>query len=687
MNRPSILCVDDEKIVLTSLKEQLKRAFGQEFDIETVESGEEALEIFEDLLSEDVPVPLIITDHIMPGMKGDELLIEIHQHHPDIRKVLLTGQADADAVGNAVNHAGLYRYIAKPWEQDDLILTTREATRSFFQSKRLKEQEAQFQSLVESLNVGVFRMTDGGGEFLQVNPAIAHIFGYDSVGAFMQTRMFDLFEDPEEAKASVTGIRQQGYCKDLEVRMKKKDGTSMWASLSVSATFHEKNGQPPEIRWMDGVIEDVTERKLAKERLICLNRAYQRFVPHEFLKTLGKEDITDVELNDQVQKRMSILFSDIRHFSTLSESMTPEDNFRFINSYLSHMGPLVREYHGFIDKYIGDAIMALFDREAEDALNAAIIMLVRLSAYNMGRKRAGYHPIEIGIGINTGSMILGTLGEQNRMEGTVISDAVNAASRLEGLTKQYGVPLVISEHTYHDLKNPKRYAIRFIDRVRVKGKSEPIAVFEVFDTDPTDIRRSKLLGLKRFERALYHYHFGDLGTAHAVLQQYVLDHPTDTIAKVYLGRCDALALDHDTPSSYHVNRLVWRPDLEIGHDEIDAQHRQMFETITRLMEIICHDQGETVFFESAAALKRLAVDHVKTEEAVMCQINYPGYAAHKQLHQKYKENYDQFYRLVEQEGYQPKERGLNLLLRIQHLLAEWFVSHVSDADKDIINYL
>jgi len=544
MNRPVILCVDDEKIVLSSLKEQLKRPFGKRFDIETVESAEEALEIFQELLTEKVEIPLVITDHIMPGIKGDELLIRLHKLNPDIRKVLLTGQANADAVGNAVNNANLYRYISKPWEQEDLILTTREATNSYFQSRQLKEQEEQYRGLVEALNVGVYRVSGEDGKFLQANPAIAQIFGYESLEEFMKTSMKEHYQNPEEREQMVEMIRCHGSCKNLEIQMHKKDGTPIWASFSVTVKYdkitadrYARINNLSKIRWLDGVIEDVTERKKSREELINLNIAYQRFVPHEFLMTLGKENIIDVKLNDQVQKRMTILFSDIRLFSTLSESMTPEENFRFINSYLSHMGPLVRENHGFIDKYIGDCIMALFERQADDAVSAAITMLVRLTAYNQGRKRAGYRPVQIGIGINTGELILGTLGEQNRMEGTVISDAVNVASRLEGLTKEYGVPLLISEHTFHELKEPGRYAIRFIDRVRVKGKTELLSVYEVFDADPPELRKFKMANQKLFESALCHFHFGDTDKAAALLQQYAVTDSSDPIAQLYLQRC------------------------------------------------------------------------------------------------------------------------------------------------------
>ncbi len=169
-----------------------------------------------------------------------------------------------------------------------------------------------------------------------------------------------------------------------------------------------------------------------------------------------------------------MLFSDIRDFTTLSESMTQEDNFKFINSYLSRMEPLIVENRGFIDKYIGDAIMALFSGGADDAVKAGIAMLHLLAEYNRHRLKSGYIPIMIGIGINTGSLMLGTVGGHNRMDSTVISDAVNLASRIEGLTKNYGVSLLITHETFLRLTNPADYAFRLIGRVKVKGKSDMV---------------------------------------------------------------------------------------------------------------------------------------------------------------------------------------------------------------------
>jgi len=265
---------------------------------------------------------------------------------------------------------------------------------------------------------------------------------------------------------------------------------------------------------------------------------YERFVPKEFLKNLNKEDIVDVKLGDNAELEMSILFTDIRDFTPLSESMTPEENFKFINSYLTVMGPVIRRHRGFIDKYIGDAIMALFDKSADDAVRGAIVMLQELSKYNEGRKRAGYVPIRIGIGINTGTLRIGTVGESGRMEGTVISDAVNVAARIEGTTKMYGVSLLISDHTFRSLKDPSKYHIREIDRVKVKGKTEPVTIWEVFDGDPPDIMNYKLDIAEMFEEARSLYHSKRFDEALELFMDCLTRNPQDKTAELYIDRCN-----------------------------------------------------------------------------------------------------------------------------------------------------
>lgn len=159
MGKLIILCVDDEEIILDALQEQLDSIFGDEYIIETADSAEDALDFFLELKKEGVLIPVIISDYIMPGMKGDELLKEIHKQSPESLKILLTGQASIEGISNAINNAKLYRYISKPWDKDDLILTVKEAIKSFLQEKKIKKQNKELLVLNASLEEKVSQRT------------------------------------------------------------------------------------------------------------------------------------------------------------------------------------------------------------------------------------------------------------------------------------------------------------------------------------------------------------------------------------------------------------------------------------------------------------------------------------------------------------------------------------------------
>jgi len=208
------------------------------------------------------------------------------------------------------------------------------------------------------------------------------------------------------------------------------------------------------------------------------NLSIERFVPRAFLAKIGRPNIRSVVLGDNKRQDMTILFADIRDFTALSERMSPDDNFAFINAYLAEMGPMIARHGGFIDKYIGDGIMALFEK-ADDGVRASVAMLETLERFNATRRAAGAEPIGIGIGLNSGSLMMGTIGEQHRMDGTVISDAVNLAARLESLTKDYRVPLLVSQFAVDRLDDPGAYVLRPVDTVVVRGRSQPVTIFEV----------------------------------------------------------------------------------------------------------------------------------------------------------------------------------------------------------------
>ncbi|MEG4303486.1 adenylate/guanylate cyclase domain-containing protein [Microcoleus sp. D3_18a_C4] len=412
----------------------------------------------------------------------------------------------------------------------------------------VRESENRLAQFLEAIPVGV-SVLDASGKFYYSNRVAIQLLGKGVIPEVASEQI------PEVYQVYQAGTEQEYPYGDLPIVRALKGESATADDMEI----HQGNKIIPIEGWgtpiydeKDNIsyaivaFQDITERKKAEterirftNELFLLNQAYERFVPNQFLQFLDKSSIIDVELGDQVQLEMSVLFSDIRDFTTLSESMTPEDNFRFINAYLSRMEPVINENNGFIDKYIGDAIMALFSGEADHAVKAGIAMLQSLVEYNQHRANSGYEPIQIGIGINTGTLMLGTVGGQNRMEGTVISDAVNLASRVESLTKNYGVSLLITQSTYSRLENLSQYAIRTLDTVKVKGKSEAVTVYEVFDCDPPEIKEGKLATLQLFAEGRANYLQGKLAEAAGLFSECWRQNPGDRVSKIYWERCQS----------------------------------------------------------------------------------------------------------------------------------------------------
>ncbi len=272
-----------------------------------------------------------------------------------------------------------------------------------------------------------------------------------------------------------------------------------------------------------------THMKLSK-----INISYSRFVPRELLNFLEKESIVDIQLGEQVQKRMTVLFSDIRSFTTLSEKMTPQENFNFINSYLKRVGPIIRKNKGYIDKYIGDSIMALFPANADDAISAALEIQNEVCKYNDDRSKAGYNSIKIGIGLHTDELMLGTIGEEERMEGTVISDGVNLASRVEGLTKYFGISVAITAKTIKNLKEPKKFSYRYLGNLRVKGKMDFVAIFEVLDKENSSCRKIETRNI--FENGIKHYYKKNFDKALECFGKILIIDPDDEASQLYYSK-------------------------------------------------------------------------------------------------------------------------------------------------------
>jgi adenylate cyclase len=209
--------------------------------------------------------------------------------------------------------------------------------------------------------------------------------------------------------------------------------------------------------------------------------SFERFVPGKFLQVIAPRGIENIAVGEYAKRNMTILFSDIRGYTSLSESQTPEETFKFLNEYMAYVGAAIDNHGGFIDKYIGDAVMALFDeRHTDGALNAALAMQTAIDQFNSIRSKQGLSAIASGIGIHYGEVVMGTVGFTSRIDSTVIGDAVNVSARVESLTKTYQCKILVTDAVIAALAKPEDFNLELLDEsVKVKGKETAIALYRL----------------------------------------------------------------------------------------------------------------------------------------------------------------------------------------------------------------
>ena len=285
---------------------------------------------------------------------------------------------------------------------------------------------------------------------------------------------------------------------------------------------------------------------LDSRKILAITQIFEKFVPRQFLQKIATDGIENIQLGRAESDHVTVLFCDIRSFTSLSESMNPQEILNFLNSYFKHMNQPITKKEGIIDKYVGDAIMAVFNfpefddkYEAERAVEAAIEMQYMLTEYNGFRKKTGYIPISNGTGIHSGSAVFGTVGSTDRMESTVLGDSVNVASRLEGLTKMFKTSIIISDKT-QELIQDKNFLSRKLDRVSVVGRNEPMDIFEIFDYQEETIKDAKLKTLECFENSVEIYERGDWSEASHGFKECLKHFPEDPAASIYIRRCDMM---------------------------------------------------------------------------------------------------------------------------------------------------
>ena len=267
-----------------------------------------------------------------------------------------------------------------------------------------------------------------------------------------------------------------------------------------------------------------------------MDSLFGQYVPPDLVREMSR-DPEHYSLASQ-KRELSVLFTDIRGFTTISEGLDAAELSTLMDEYLTPMTRIVHETHGTIDKYIGDAVMAFWGapvfhpHHADHAVGAGMAMLKALDALNVDFQKKGWPEIKIGVGINTGQMSVGNMGSKFRKAYTVLGDAVNLGSRLEGITKMYGVSFVVSEDTAH---SAGRWAYRELDKVRVKGKDHGVTILEPLGLEE-ELPEEVLEKARTFKQFLYHYRSQEWDEGEAILHQLLEDEPGCFLYELYLER-------------------------------------------------------------------------------------------------------------------------------------------------------
>ena len=291
--------------------------------------------------------------------------------------------------------------------------------------------------------------------------------------------------------------------------------------------------------WTNRELND--EIKSHNERLVDLTSSYSRFVPFQFLELLNRESIEEIGAGDATSVEMNVLFADIRDFTTMSVQLGPQGAFAMLNEFLAAVEPPIQKENGFVNQYLGDAIMALFPGEADTALRCAIAMVKETRALNVRRKSRNEVEIRFGLGIASGPLMLGAIGGGQRLDSNVVGDTANLSARTESLTKLFGSQILFTNQTKERIRDAAKFEIRELDRVVVVGRETAVTVYELMDTDDPELKAQKQQVQAQFQKGLEHYRAGEFVAACRRFEACIALAPDDRAAALYIERCQNLA--------------------------------------------------------------------------------------------------------------------------------------------------
>lgn len=358
--------------------------------------------------------------------------------------------------------------------------------------------------------------------------------GHEALELIEQGQHFDL------VLLDVMMPRMSGY--EVCLKIREKYMLSEMPVIMVTA----KNQVDDLVEGLGNGANDYIVKPFSRDELIArvhtqldnhdIHVATNRFVPHEFIRSLGRQNIMELHRGDMVEQHVHVMFSDIRDYTALAEDMTPTENFKFVNALAGRVGPIVKANHGMINQYLGDTIMMLFLEKADHGMQTGIDILKMVETYNELRISKNRKRIRLGIGLHSGPLMMGIIGDAMRTDAAVISDTVNTASRMEGLTKFYNANFVLSGDALQLVDDPERFLIRYLGKVQAKGKHQSIDIYECYNGDGDEQVRLKQALQQEFHEGISAYFAKDMMAARRLFDMVYQSNPNDMTAFGFLHR-------------------------------------------------------------------------------------------------------------------------------------------------------
>ncbi len=385
------------------------------------------------------------------------------------------------------------------------------------------------ESMLNSMSNGVITV-DGEGLVEKCNPAGIKILKLESEDMIIKKEFKKIFKGKNKwIVDKIENIENIEFIADAELEFSGE-------KISSNVTVMPLTGSESESLGTLIMIEDISSEKRMKS---TMSRYMDADLADQLLAGGDGEDVMGGK-----ESIGTVLFSDIRSFTNLTESLGAQGTVGFLNDYFTIMVDCIQNEGGMLDKFIGDAIMAIFgtpvahDDDPDRGLRAAIQMMHGLNEFNDIRKSQGLPPVDHGMGLNTDEIVSGNIGSPKRMDYTVIGDGVNLAARIESSCKKYGAKILMSEYTFKALK--ATYRTRQVDCVIVKGKSEPVHVFEVLDFHSKESFPNMIEVLEMFNNGIEYYNEGNWDKAIVQFKKAQKGNPDDKASNMYVERCEVL---------------------------------------------------------------------------------------------------------------------------------------------------